>query len=255
MIKKIVAIVCLIGIAGSTVGCNKNEDPLSKLSKKELIAQCNAQNQQLQDNQVKIEELQTKLKGIQEDQQPTSAIVEIQDGTGRLTFKSDKDNMISFPKPLEYPNASQAPNTSSINIAEHVSIVPTINWIAKLNGTELQLQHDSGITGTIKVGKIDSIVKREELQPLLSEFFSNLPPETIVYSKLFLGDNNWGIEGKAPTKINEKDAYIRCGMLGIGEISFTYAFVYQGKQDNTKDETILTLLKTMKILGQQLRIE
>ena len=251
--KKLISLVgcCLLGI--TLVGCSN--DPLSKLSKKELIALANQQTADLTDKDVRIEELETLLKGVQEENGPTSAISTIDDGTGRLTFNTI-NGKIMFNPPFEYPNSTQASNTSSVNITDTLSISPTSNWYMVLTGTSLELSHTNGINGVIKAGSILETYDRDKLQEeVMNKFFANFPPEKITYSKLFLEDQCWGIEAKLPTTVDENPAYLRCGMLGVGEQCFTYMFYYSGEQDPAKDETIVSLLKTVKMLGQQLRIE
>lgn len=242
---------CLMAV--SLMGCSK--DPLSKLSKKKLIDMANQQMAELDDQRVRIEELETLLRGVQEETGPTSAISTIDDGTGRLTFNTI-DGKIMFNPAFEYPDSTQAANTSSVNITDGLSISPTNNWFMVQKGTTLELSHTQGINGVIKAGSISETIAYEDLQEqVMSKFFSNFPPEKITYSKLFLQDQCWGIEAKLPTTVDSEPAYIRCGMLGFGEQCFTYMFYYKGEQDPTKDETTLSLLQTIKVHNEPLRIQ
>lgn len=240
-------------IATTLVGCSN--DPLSKLSKKELISMANQQAADMVDKDVRIEELETMLKGVQEETGPTSAISTIDDGTGRLTFNTI-DGKIVFNPAFEYPGSTQAANTSCVNITSGLSISPTNNWYMVQNGTTLELSHTQGINGVIKAGSISETLDYETLQSeVMSKFFSSFPPEKITYSKLFLDEQCWGVEAKLPTTVDSEPSYIRCGMLGLGEDCFTYMFYYSGEQDPTKDETILSLLQTVKMYGEPLRIQ
>lgn len=254
MMKKAICFLMISIMALSVTGCGK-KDSFDKMGKKELANLARTNTKTLADKDIRIQELEVLLKGIQEVNGPTAAISTIDDGTGRLTFNSINGKII-FPKPFEYPGSTQAPNTSSINITSTLSISPTNNWITVLDGTTLELNHTNKISGLIKAGYITEMYDREKLQDeVMNEFFADFPPDKITYSKLFLNDQWWGLEGKTETIIEKKPAYIRCGMLGLGEQSFVYMFVYEGKQDAGKDETIVSLLKTMKMLGQSLRIE
>ena len=255
MHKKALSTLLVMLLILTVTGCNTNKDPLSKLGKAELIKMANEQSAELTDKDVRVEELETLLRGIQEEDGPTAAISTIDDGTGRLTFNSI-DGKIIFAVPFEYPGSTQAPNTSSVNITSTINVAPTNNWITVLKGTALELEHTNGISGIIKAGYIKEIYDREKMQAdVMSKFFAGFPPEKIVYSKLFLNDQWWGMEAKLPTTIESEPAYLRCGTLGLGDQCFTYMFVYKGKQDPAKDETIVSLLKTMKMLGQSLKIE
>lgn len=246
-----IAIGLLVSLSIS--GCSK--DPFAKLSKGELVRLANQNTATIEDNEVRIDELETLLRGIQEEDGPTASISTIDDGTGRLTFNSI-DGKIVFPTPFEYPGSTQAANTSSINITKTISVAPTKNWTAVLNGTTLELNHTNGVTGLIKAGAINEMYDRDQMQTeIMGKFFEGFPPEKITYSKLFLDDQCWGIEAKLATTIDSQPSYLRCGMLGLGEESFVYMFVYEGDKDAGKDETITSLLKTMTMLGQSLRVE
>lgn len=240
-------------------GCKSDEDidPLMKETKESLVKMVNDMNTELVDCYTKISDLETMLKGVQGEEEPTSAISEMSDGTGRLTFNT-VDGMITLPVPFNYPNAQQAPNTASINVSDAVKVTPTSNWTAVLTGTKLELSHTSGIAGTITVGLLDrdaQKVQTSELQEHMTQWFTNLPPETIKYTRLYLNDNWLGIDATSHTFIDEKDAMIRCGIAKSGENSLQYFFVYSGEQDVAKDEVVLSLIKTISVWNNKLSVE
>ena len=254
MTKKLIALG-LIATLVTLTGCGKNDGSLDSMSKSELVELANSQMTELEQAYTKIEEAEKLLKGIQGEEVPSAAISAMGDGTGRLTFNSFQ-NKIIFPKPFEYPGSTQISNTASVNITQSLNVAPTNNWALKLSGTTLELEHTSGISGKITAGEIRELYPRETMQDeVFTQFFAELPPDTVKYSKLFLDDNWWGLQAMSPTFIDSEDAFLRVGMAGIGEQCFTYSFVYKGKQDAGKDEVILTLLKTMKLFGQTLRVE
>lgn len=253
MIKRVIYLVTT-GVLLATVitGCGK--DPISKLSKSELVARVNQDIADIQEKDTRVEELETLLKGVQEEDGPTSSISSIEDGTGRLTFNSI-NNKIIFPVDLAYPNSTQAANTSCINITDTISISPTNNWTVVMDGATAEFNHTNGVTGIIRAGAITEMVEGDVLQEtVMSPFFAEFPPEKITYSKIFLDDNCWGIDGKTATSVNSNPAYIRCGVFGFGETCFTYMFLYEGDNDPGKDETILSMLKTMTVFQQPIRI-
>lgn len=255
MTKKLTVLMLVITLISLT-GCgNKSKDPLMSMKKAELVNLANSQMTELEQAYTRIDEVEKLLKGIQDEEVPSAAISVMGDGTGRLTFNSFQDKII-FPKPFEYPGSTQISNTASVNITQSLNVSPTNNWSMRLKGTTLELEHSSGISGIIKAGAIKEIHPRETLQDeVFAPFFAELPPDTVIYSKLFLDDNWWGLQAMTSTFIDSEDAYLRMGMAGIGEQCFTYSFVYKGKQDAGKDEVILTLLKTVKLFGQTLRVE
>lgn len=247
------ALALITGLLLAT-GCSKSDDPLAEYSKNELIDMLNEAYDDIAEKDETIGQQQTLLEGIQEEVNVTSAISRMEDGTNRLTFNSINGKIV-FPEPFLYPDSTQSPNTSSLNITENLTIVPTSNWLIKMDGTTLELEHISGIEGMIKAGDIKKVIPNEEYQGQFTKFFTEFPPETITYSKLFLKDNWWGMQATTPTRIDGEDAYLRCGMVGFSKQCFTYMFVYRGEKDNSKDETILNLIKTIQLYGQELRIE
>ena len=253
--KRILSILLISLMVLSLTACNKDKDPMLKLSKQELVNQIYKQQELMNSDAARIEELETLLRGIQTEDAPTAAISVIPDGTGRLTFNSIHDKII-FPVPFEYPNSTQAPATGSVKVTESITVVPSASWFFKLNGTSLELEHPLGVNGIIKAATISDTYPRDRFQEdVFSVFFADFPPENIKYSKLFLDDIQWGLQAVTPTTIDKGPAMLRCGMVGLGEQCFTYIFLYKGEADQTKDELELALLKTIKLFGSQLRIE
>lgn len=238
-------------------GCSKSDDPLMAESKESLVNMVNEMNTELNDNYTRIAELEELLKGVQGEESPEAGIVEIGDGTGRLTFTSVNDT-IKLPVEFVYPGSQQAPSTSSVNISEAISIRPTSNWTVKVSGTKIELYHSSGVSGVITVGTLDREAQKTQaadLQEHLNTFFSKLPPETIKYNRIYLDDYWCGMDAISHTFIDSADAMIRCGLFGYGEVSGQYMFVYTGSQDAAKDEVILSLVKTMKVWNSNISIQ
>lgn len=255
--KRLIALALVTITILSLAGCgDKNKDPLLSESKQSLVDMINKLNTDVVNNVIRIGELETMLKGVQGEEAPTPGITAMSDGTGRLTFNT-VDGIFKLPVELKYPGSVQAPNTSCVNISDSIKVVPTTNWTCKLVGTTLEISHTSGIAGTISVGTLDREAMKTQpadLQAYLTEYFKALPPETIKYSRLYL--KNWqGMDAVSHTFIDEKDAMIRCGILGYGEISMQYFFTYIGEQDASKDEVILSLIKTINVWNTPLRIE
>lgn len=251
--------VLLISIAlGSLSGCSDDKDPLLSEKKQTLVDMINNQNDAMIEYIERIDELELLLKGVQGDNVDTPAISEIGDGTGRLTFNS-VESIIKLPVALQYPKAVEAPNTSKILISEAVSIKPTSNWLIKMSGSKVEVEHPNGISGKISVGYLDREAQRtlaDSLQEYLAkEFFSSLPPETVNYSRLHIKDTWVGIDATSHTFINSEDARIRCGILGFGEVAVQYMLVYKGDTDGTKDELISSLVNTIEVWNTPISVK
>lgn len=261
MNKRLVALVLsIVMITGLMTGCSSKgeKDPLLDNSKEDLVMYIRNLEKISEEDSARIEELETMLKGVQGETVETSAIKEFSDGTGRETLTSI-DSMVTLPVPFEYPNASQSYNTSAVSISDNITVKPSPNWTVKLSGTQVDFQHTgSNISGIIKVGKIDSTAEKVQVSSLtdhINEFFSNMPPANITYKRLYVNQNWMGMDASAHTFIDEEDAQLRCGMIGFSDVCITYMFAYKGEADSSKDELILTLLQTMQIYSNELRIE
>ena len=249
----------MVGITvTSLAGCGGNsDDPLSKMSKSELIEQCNS----LQDRVIQLGDELDNLKrinaGIQSETEVTAAIDVTGDGTGRFTFNSI-DSKIIFPVSFQYPNSTTVPGDGSVSIVNDVTITPTSNWISKLNGTTLELENtDSGISGTIKIGRQNYIFTSSDLKTqVLEQWFAELAPSQVNYTDITVAGQAYGIQATTPTTIDTEDAYLRCGMLATGNgYCATYVFVYRGKEDATKNESITNLLNSLKIGGSDIIVQ
>lgn len=242
-------------IASMTLTACGGGDPMSKMSKSELIEAYKQLESEKDDAVIELADLKMMMSGIQSEDVPSATVSAVGDGTGRITFNS-YDSQIVFPSTFEYPNSSEVASSSSINVTSSVSLVASTNWTCKLSGSSITLEHSSGISGTIKIGKIIDPYDRDALKDeVLAPWFSELPPSTVIYNDIFIGDNMWGKQATASTLIDEQDAMLKCGMVGLGEVSMVYVFVYRGLEDNNKEEIILNLLNSIKFLGMDLRVD
>ena len=144
-----------------------------------------------------------------------------------------------------------------------VSIEAGSNWIVKAGTASLDLEHSSGISGTIKVGRQSFLYTDESLKnDVLGPWFRGLPPSTVTYTTINInGSNAYGCQAVTPTLIDSENAYLRCGMFansadasGKGKC-VTYIFVYRGDKDPSKDEAIMNLLNSIKIDGASVLVE
>lgn len=258
--KRLVCLLMVVITAFSLLsGCsNGDEDPLAGYSKEEVIEY--AHSLELQNNELfqQTQELQEKMTGIIGEDTETAAIKEFSDNSGRLTLVT-LDDIIKLPAPLEYPNSTQSYNASKIAVTDNVYVKPSSNWSISLTGTQIELYHkESKISGIIKIGARDRTkddITTDMLETTLTEFFNLMPQTTLKTSKIYLDDIWAGTDASARTFIDEEDAQLRCGLLGLGDLNMTYFFCYKGQQDSSKDELIITLLQTIEFMGQPLRLE
>lgn len=255
MKKRILSIMLATLMITIVTACSSDPTDPKTWSKHELLERY----QSLTDEYLQLgeekENLQIMYDAIAETN-PTAAISFVGDGTGtRMTFNS-ADSKIIFPDSFKYPESEQISANGNIEIVQNVTVTPGNNWVCKLNGASLEMEHSSGISGVIKVGKLTSMYDKSLLQDeVLAPWFSNVPSSTVIYNRIFLNNEMQGVQATTPTTIDSEDAYLRAGILGYGNYTLTYIFVYRGAQDSTKDESILSVLNSITITGSKLSVE
>ena len=65
----------------------------------------------------------------------------------------------------------------------------------------------------------------------------------------------FGVQAVTPTMIDSENAVLRCGMVSYGDYAITYIFVYRGEQDVNKDESIMNVINTINIMGNNINVE
>ena len=257
MKKKLVSLIVSMTLALITLtGCGKDTgNPLDSMSKEELKTYC--MNLEASYNQLSTEytQLDTIYQALSTEELPNAAISLSGDGTGRYTFNS-VDSQIIFPTSFQYPAAEPVSATGSIDVVNNVSVTPGSNWILKLNGSSLELEHSSGISGTIKVGGVTETYDKSLLQSeVMEQWFINMPDNSVSYKNIFIDNTMFGVQAVTPTMIDSENAVLRCGMVSYGDYAITYIFVYRGEQDVNKDESIMNVINTINIMGNNINVE
>lgn len=189
-----------------------------------------------------------------------AAITVTGDGTNRMTFNSN-DSKIIFPSSFEFPGSTKAPSNGSISIVENVEIAPGTNWTQRSSGATLDLEHTSGISGTIKIGKLSTITGYYNFNTLKADIIepwaAGLPLSTGVnYSEITdSATNSIGCAASTPTLIDSENAMLKFGMLSVQDLTVVYVFVYRGTQDVSKDESIANLLNSISIYGNNIVVD
>lgn len=258
ILSLLLVVVSMLGVLSGCGGKENSEDPLAGYSNEELIQYAHELEAQSNQAYLQIEELKEQLTGIQGETSQSAAITEFSDNSGRLTLTT-VDGMVNLPVGFEYPSSNQSYNVSSVSLTDNVYVKPSSNWTIALSGTQIDLYHESSkISGIIKVGLRDRTkpaVTGTDLDNAINTFFESMPQTTLVKGRIYLDDDWAGTDVQASSFVDEEDVRLRCGMLGLGDINITYMFSYKGQQDLSKDELILSLLQTMTVLNQPLRIE
>lgn len=259
-IKKLTAtILCLLTITSLTA-CKGDEDkdPLLDLSKEELVQMIYSANQATSEALDKADELQTALD-MRDNKEERGTIKEIEDGSKRRTFTT-VNNTISLPVDFAYPGTEMTAEDASLNLNSSVKILkPSPTWASVFDGTTLNLYNlEEEIAGNITVGQLTTVgqdFKVADLQDYVTNtLLVDVPYESATWTKLFLNDRQRGVDVTCKVLIDEAPAMMRCGIVGSGEISLQYMFVYKGEKDAIRDDLVRALLRNITIRNSSLSI-
>lgn len=236
-------------------GCDDG-DRFSGMSKSDIIADYEALEISYIEQREELNKVQNSLDALSKDGTVTEAITTMGDGTGRFTFNST-DSKIIFPSSFVYPNAKPVVPDGSITITTGVTVSPSSTWISRINGSALELEQSTNkISGTIKVNYIAEQLQVDILlTDVLQPWFTDVSYSGVNYTDIFIGNSTFGKQAETPIMIDSENAYLVCGMVGLGNYSITYIFVYRGDMDSTKNELISNIINTISINGNKLLIQ
>lgn len=257
MKKKLVSIILVLSMITLTlVGCGAKEG-LEGMSKDELITAyqtLSSSYMQLQNEKNEIEQL---YKSLNTANDPAPAIGYVGDATGAITFNS-RDAKIIFPSTFQYPGSQQIKADNNVKLADGVFVSPGSNWVIKLNGTTLELEHSNGISGIIKFGAVTNAygiaqLKTDALEPWFSGVTSS---QKIAYYDIFTSNSATAVgeEARLQILIDSEDAFLICGMAAVEGKTITYVFTYRSQEDIGKNESILNVINTIQIGSQILQV-
>ena len=245
------ALLAVVGVSISLCGCNKESGPTVE----ELQAENQTMLSMLAEKEAQLEQLNEVVQSLRGSDGPATAISEVADGTGNKTFNSIGGKII-FPTNLEYAGSVQGPNTACLKISDRITISPSDNWVIQINGTTTKYSHPNGIHGTIKVSAIEEVAKQEVVDAeVMTPFLESIPYTKCEKGTIYLEQSAKGMDADLSILNNGKPAVMKCGAMGYIDTAMVYTFYYEGDYDATKDELINSLLKTIKVGQQQLRIE
>lgn len=247
MRKKVIAVTIAIIIAFSCVGCGGEK------SKSELQKEVSTMAMMMQEDEQKIKSLESALQALG-GKDIGNEIKMVKSGSGDISFVEVKD-VIVFENPLTYTGAVDAASDGYINVTKNVAIMPSSNWLVRLLGSGVELNHPSGISGTLRVGRIMSIIQQKELiNAVLGPFISSLSPESVSYGDLFIGDTCWGKNAIVKVGKDKESKVVIVGALGHANTSIVYAFAYEGEEDKIKNEVVEVLLGTVRVNGASVTV-
>ena len=175
MKKRLTSILIILSLLFIT-GCGKKEG-LEACSKDELIQMYTDLSSQYVTLMSEKDAIQQSYDALNVDAKPEAAIGYVGDGTGKLSFKS-RDHKIICPEQFKYPGSQQVLASGKLFISDGISVSPGANWIIKVNGTTIELEHTNGISGVIKTGSAETffdldVLRDQVFDPWFSKISEN----------------------------------------------------------------------------------
>lgn len=251
--SKLGLIMCMASICLTGCGSELQEQYDQLVSESDLLR---AENEGLK---TEVNTLKSQLqdvagvKGGKDD-----GINEIDTNNKSDNFVNIESKAIKFNETLRYTGMYEAPNSSKIMLSDKVTVNPSNNWVVSMDGTSTKYNHPDGIIGEIKVQSIaevvdDIFIESDMIQPFLDTLDLRVPAYT---NKIYVGDI-WS--GMCCTALINADnetnsAMLKFGVLGYKDIAIVYCFYYDGEMNSTKTELIDTLVRSMTIDKEQVKV-
>lgn len=253
--KRKVAVMVLV-MCMTLTGCSSGEpDDLMKEKKETVVSMYNNLKSQYNGLSTAYANLQDQMNKLYEDKELNPGVTVVGDGSGALTLHSVND-MLQFNEALTYPGAVAMESSSSISITKDVDVVARDNWTTKLYNSTLELEHSSGISANISVEYATEYLTDGNMKDsVLTPWIQSVTQEPVEYSDVFINNDVLGYQGKCNVLVDETKNYIMtCGIAGSNGVAVTYVFLYEGDKDDVKDELIKSIVESITISDQQLKL-
>lgn len=181
--------------------------------------------------------------------------------TGEGNFV-EKDAKYVFSDLFGFPGSQAGVPGYTVNFNEDTcSISPTSNWVVDSVGSVIYVYNtELGISGEFSYGRHpqENVVDVTTLRSYLDSWTSI--GKNIVKRDIYLGDSNTvgqsaSFEVAKDTSGNATDLTVHCGLIGTDVYDVSYVFVYKGITDSNKNDSILALLRSLKIEDKEMRMQ
>lgn len=238
--RKLIAMSLILIMVLSLTGCGGGK------SREDLERENAIMLQMLKDSEDKIATLEATIRALS-GSDANDVISSINTGV-----VNEIKGTLALPEQMKFNGFAEAPGEGKLIIAQNVGISPSNNWAVKVKGSTVELGHQSGIHGVIKIGTIQDMIKPEQLDnDVLKPFYNKLAKGGVTYKNIFTGDVCWGRQVQFTTSIGNETGVVTAGAIAVNGVAVMYTFAYKGNLDSTKNELIEILLKTMTIGGLQ----
>lgn len=177
------------------------------------------------------------------------------EGSNTYAFETI-EGKIKFPNKLTIDETQNDANTSYIQVGSTFKYKPSDNWVVRMKGSTMELNHSARIWGNIKSvtydgERLDEAVMKAKLQG----FFNKFPKTTIEYRKIYMEENVVGMLAKANITVDKKPHVVNVGFLTRGETGQLYLFDYEDDQSGVQQELVNLLISSGYVGDTQLTLE
>lgn len=254
-IKRVCATVMVVPVL--LTGCIKKErtDGLYSYSKEELIYMYQQAEAAKTSFMSELAEAQSTIEKLSGNSDDSSLISRVSNGSSVMSFNSF-DAEIIFPEEFKYPGSTVKVSNPSVYLTESVSVAPNKNWTFKLDGSQMNMEHITNISGKIQVCTSESNKNVNELlDGTLKPWFEANGYSEVNFSNIYVSSIACGVQGKCAIYIDGDKAMLRVGMMAYGNIVLNYIFVYRGEESITKEENIVSLISAITLANQKITVE
>ena len=169
-----------------------------------------------------ITELEEQFNNRQITEKKVTTSLQTVDGELVPKFVTIDGNYV-FPDTLDVQGSTVDAAKTFIQVGSRFKFTPSNNWIVKLGGSQIDLQHPIGVYGSIKALTVSDILPIESINEELKSFYSQWTTTSVSYKKVFIDDRNVGMLSYATTTFNDKPTGV---VNGIGtSVGFLIAIV------------------------------
>lgn len=237
-----------------------------------------------EDLQAQVDDLHTKVQGVQFADPEFPAIDKVEDDTGRLTFKKPGD-YVKLPEPLHIGGSvpAEVDNKIAMGGTQGITLKMAPIWSYRIEGNKLWLSTVSGVYGVIVIGKLagnldmnmlDILFDGSEGQPEIKDDWGNVTQYYIPKSEglissvpadpgkpagkdgtIFWNGNKVGRQILLNTSVEGESAVFRAGAFAAQNASVTYVFMYDEETNASLEDTITSAIQSISIQNIPISIE
>ncbi len=162
---------------------------------------------------------------------------------GAVEFTKLNDKLV-MPNTLRLPKSSEDVSNSNMMVGSRFRFVPSNNWVARMRGSLLELNHPAKIWGSIKAAAVRDRLAEATLQSLLRDFFVGFPATVINYRRVFMEDALAGMVASAPITVDGKAHVLIVGIIQRGEQAVMLLFTYEEDNSGVQRELVDSLIRS-----------